>query len=1145
MKKTLAVIVSILMVFTCCLPAFAAEKTIENPASAYAEYDKAKVAQNDADYIASLNYDQIAGVLLDWLDRKIAAVAADFNTFEVEVFGQTVEIPLDITGVDSLLQYKDHIAELGGDFANLDVSALNKTRADGDINFIFSVFEFVAANADTFGKVFRWDDEVFDYGKVGDFIESEACTDRAIKDFYADYLVGGDIQDKFIREIAREMDYDIPETRTETFDEILNNGIKEALAPVLKDILTTEESKAAYDAFDLRTTDVYALVKAYVGLLQNDYKADFDSMLSSFLSALQGMIKVVTAGVNVDPPELTIGHESNNPYATYHPASTKMADYMPTIYANDQAKDTLDQYADANLGIEVKRNSEMTEADAALVAGTAEAWGKYFKTKAVFDGETLMDLDIKLSDLEEAVIAALQENVNGKSGSMEMSGMTVAFNISDAQATFSYKAYQDEDSFAVQVKVENATAKVNITSPIQATVTADLLDPDSTTVELTGIYSMLNSFAQPLVINAIKTAVGDMFADPVFATIVMNNLSGEIEELAMLQNLVSYIDAYAEYDYSLLDVSADYNAYKGVVGQVNHNLYKLVDMIASDEGMDYLDLTDGGNEYLDENLQKICDKVSELLDVMKEYIDRDTFIALAESADISASFASEHGFNAGMIYDMDFSSVENALDCGIRVACDLLAEDDPDSIFYDFHMRVEELDTLDGIGAAAVDMVLDKLLAKIELEGWTRTASAIDADAVDAGTITAKDAILGEITDILYDAATLAVSKVNTAANDLIADWNADTGLNIGTFTLNLGVEKSSDWAVTLEALADRFIALTDGICIPAGTAKNQTGLWTKLTTLASIIPMTSMFSNYTGLADMNTAFFDKALDGELGDFLAYFKVKDDAIAGGVPVTYALINASDYIVDRFFPDTVQAELYAEYAPMTKVQEYFTGNESDQGIAARNMVSINARKTHILPALLDLIREVGLLPGFACDHANVENVPEVASTCQTKGHAAGTKCADCGAILSGCEEYALADHSYTVLVDTVAATCTAGGYKVYKCANCDATETRDRTNANGHSYTVLVENKAATCTEGGYKVYKCANCSATETRDRVNALGHDYQGGACTRCGAADPNYNPGGSDNGGGSGNFFTNIFANIRNFFQRIIDFFKGLFNR
>ena len=152
----------------------------------------------------------------------------------------------------------------------------------------------------------------------------------------------------------------------------------------------------------------------------------------------------------------------------------------------------------------------------------------------------------------------------------------------------------------------------------------------------------------------------------------------------------------------------------------------------------------------------------------------------------------------------------------------------------------------------------------------------------------------------------------------------------------------------------------------------------------------------------------------------------------------------------------------------------------------------------------------MLPGFACDHSNVENVAEVPSTCRTKGHAAGTKCADCGTVLSGCEEYALA----------------------------------------AHSFTVLASQKNATCTEAGYKVYKCATCDATETRDRVEALGHNYKDGVCTRCYEIDPNYNPGNTDDGGNnggsnSGNFFTDFFAKIRAFFQRIADFFRGLFNR
>ena len=682
--------------------------------------------------------------------------------------------------------------------------------------------------------------------------------------------------------------------------------------------------------------------------------------------------------------------------------------------------------------------------------------------------------------VDSAVAAANQMPIIGGS-------VTGSVTINSVTVSLAYTGYASDDTFAVEV---TAVPDYDITYGGNVWTYA----------------SMVGLTQEKIRSDYIQPAIDEVLTNPA-ATVIVTNLSGTIEELEQIATLMSYIDTEIGYDFDLLDVMADYDDYKGVVGQANHILYGLVDMIASDAGMADLALTDGGNENLYGNLQKICDKVSGLMDVMKQYIDRDTFVALAETADISAAFASAHGFNAGMIYDMDFSSVENALDCGIRVACDLLAEDDPDSIFYDFHMRVEDLDTLDAIAAAAVDMILGKVLDAVDLDGWDYSYTAIDAAAVDEGALTAEDAIMGKITDILYYAATFAVERINAAANDLICTFTEKTGVALGTVAFDLGVTQSEDWETTLGALADRFIALTDGLCIPAGAAKDATGLWDKLTTLADIIPMHSMFSNYTGLADLNEAFFGKALDGDLGDFLACFEVKEDEIAGGVPVTFALINASDYIVDRFFPDTVQAELYADYDPMVEVQEYFTGSESDQGIAARNMVSINGRKTHLVPAVLDLICESGLLPGFACDHENVENVPAVASTCQTKGHAAGTKCADCGAILSGCEEYGLAAHSFTAVQSTV----------------------------------------AATCTEGGYTVYKCAFCDATENRDATAALGHDYQDGICTRCNRPDPDFRPDDQTDEGGEngGNFFSNFWQKIVSFFQKIADFFHKLFNR
>lgn len=1133
MKKVLSVIVSLLLVLTGIVPAFAAERTVTP--GARETYEVPAVAQGN---VQDLSYEQIASILLDWLDRKIVAAAADFNAFvaSIPALGE-----YEIKGVDTLIGMKDHVAELEGDFANLNTAAL-VTRENGDLNFLFGVFQFMADNADTFGKVFRWDDQVFDYGKVGAYIESLPDGDE-IKAFYEDYLVNGDIQDKFIREIAREMNYEVPETRTETFDEIISNGVKSWFLGVVGDMIS-EESKAAVQAMDLRTTDVYTLVKEFVGLLQNDYKDQLDGMLESFLQALQGMVKIVKEAVNVEPPELTVGYTGNDPYATYHPASTEMSDYMPVIYANDQAINTLRQYADEE--IDVLANSEMSEADKALVAGTGEAWGRNVLVKAVANDETLIDLDVDLGALETAVIAALEENVNGQSQSIEAMGTTVAFNISDAQATFSYKMYKDVDSFAAQVKVESATAKVNVTSPIQATVTANLLDPDSTTVDFG--MSFINQIAQPMVVSAIKTAVGDMFKDPAFATVILNNLDGKIEELEKLQELVNLIDADATYDETLLDVMADYDAYKGVVGQANHILYKTVDMIASDSGMADLGLTDGGNQYLTENLEKICNKVSGLLDMMKQYIDRDTFIALAEGADISASFASEHGFNAGMIYDMDFSSVENALDCGIRVACDLLAEDDPDSIFYQFHMRVEDLDTLDQILVAALDMVLEKAVGAVELEGWDYTYTAMDyANVAENG---AKAVVLDKVADIVYAAATFATGKINAVANDMIGELNNKLGLGLGNVEFKLGVEKAATGEETLNAIVDRFVDLTNGLMIESGNVNKADSLEKKAAQLLfAALPMESMFSNVHSAADLEKIpgyLFDEATDGDLVNLLGLFEVKEDAIAGNVPVTKALINASDRIVDAFFPDTVEAQLYT--ASLT-VQEEFTGCESDQGIAARNMVSINNRKAHLIPAILELVRESGILPSLVCDHTDYEEIEAKPATCVEEGNTAGKRCKVCGTLIEG--EILPIDpnnHVHTSTIAGKAATCTEKGLtEGVKCDDCGKTVTaQTEIGALGHDW-VKGQTVAPTCSAEGYTVYECSRCHVTEQRDKTGRVAHvdNNNDGVCDY-GCGTEMHQGGGDEGGSGNGgNFFSNLWQRIVSFFQRIGNFFRNLFNR
>ena len=58
----------------------------------------------------------------------------------------------------------------------------------------------------------------------------------------------------------------------------------------------------------------------------------------------------------------------------------------------------------------------------------------------------------------------------------------------------------------------------------------------------------------------------------------------------------------------------------------------------------------------------------------------------------------------------------------------------------------------------------------------------------------------------------------------------------------------------------------------------------------------------------------------------------------------------------------------------------------------------------------------------------------------------------------------------------------------------------------HSYKTTVTTP--TCSEKGYTTHTCVSCGNSYKDSYTNALGHNYSTGKCTRCGAADPNYNP-------------------------------------
>ncbi len=86
------------------------------------------------------------------------------------------------------------------------------------------------------------------------------------------------------------------------------------------------------------------------------------------------------------------------------------------------------------------------------------------------------------------------------------------------------------------------------------------------------------------------------------------------------------------------------------------------------------------------------------------------------------------------------------------------------------------------------------------------------------------------------------------------------------------------------------------------------------------------------------------------------------------------------------------------------------------------------------------------------------------------------------------------------------TCTVKG--------CGATRTED-VEATGHDWQVVRDTeKKATCTEGGSCEYICSKCFDTKT-ETTDPLGHNYVDGVCSRCGESEPGQQPETPDEGG------------------------------
>lgn len=98
----------------------------------------------------------------------------------------------------------------------------------------------------------------------------------------------------------------------------------------------------------------------------------------------------------------------------------------------------------------------------------------------------------------------------------------------------------------------------------------------------------------------------------------------------------------------------------------------------------------------------------------------------------------------------------------------------------------------------------------------------------------------------------------------------------------------------------------------------------------------------------------------------------------------------------------------------------------------------------------------------------------AATCTADGNTVGKKCVLCDEITEGCEVIPATGHAYAV-ASTVAPTCEAQGYNVYRCANCTSSYNDDYVDATGHTEETIAAVESTCTALGKTEGTKCSVC----------------------------------------------------------------------
>ena len=133
---------------------------------------------------------------------------------------------------------------------------------------------------------------------------------------------------------------------------------------------------------------------------------------------------------------------------------------------------------------------------------------------------------------------------------------------------------------------------------------------------------------------------------------------------------------------------------------------------------------------------------------------------------------------------------------------------------------------------------------------------------------------------------------------------------------------------------------------------------------------------------------------------------------------------------------------------------------------------------------------------ACTHTDYDTTERtVPATCGEAGRV-DTICSNCGEVISTRELPPTGAHVWDNGVVTTAPTETTPGVRTRTCTVCGdiREETIPATGAHDYRFTKTVD---PTCTDGGYDLYTCSGCGATERRNLTDAAGHKWDGGTVT------------------------------------------------